>query len=552
MLFPIHAELRLEGGERYRAIRTYDGVNNKIECTNLDTDELYEGDIPTLFPVLAYSQNEVIKIAEDEGAQLRLIDSFIDSATYKNKIKKLSDKLRKNDKKFAKSLKASSEVGSLKIDLSTVEEQLKNINRSLRNKLFDVMKKWENKKTTFENYSSFHDALTQKIDQIISDFNDEITKPHISKELSKDPQIKKAKRLSEESRNNVISSLATVKSKVIKNKNEISKSFSKWTPKFEEKRRQYEDMLEEAGGDKRKLEGERRKLEEKKQEIKKELDRHDEQLKKRDEILKIRNSLLDELKEEYYNYYAVRKQKFDDLTSQSKGRLKLELSHATNRDKFKDELLVLKKGSMVRESDIEKVSQNLMPREFVDLVINNDIDSLVDKAGLAKENAKKLIDTLNSKEALEDILAISHSVYPEDIPSIKFRKEDGNYYPLSELSVGQKCTALLIIALSEGVRPIIIDQPEDSLDNPSVYEDVVSKLRTGKEKRQFILTTHNSSVGVASDSDNFIVFKSTATQGDIECFGAIDRNNVRSEIIKHLEGGSKPYKLKSKKYNIKE
>ena len=107
-----------------------------------------------------------------------------------------------------------------------------------------------------------------------------------------------------------------------------------------------------------------------------------------------------------------------------------------------------------------------------------------------------------------------------------------------------------IIAFSEGSRPIIIDQPEDSLDNPSVYEDVVSKLRAGKEKRQFILTTHNSSVGVASDSDNFIILESTATQGDIKCVGAIDRSKVRLEIIKHLEGGQKPYKLKSKKYNV--
>lgn len=214
--------------------------------------------------------------------------------------------------------------------------------------------------------------------------------------------------------------------------------------------------------------------------------------------------------------------------------------------------MILRKGSRVRGADIEKVSQNVMPREFIDLVINNDIDSLADKADLAKENAKKLIDTLNSKDALEDILAISHSVYPEDIPSIEFRKDDGNYYPLSELSIGQKCTALLIIALSEGTRPIIIDQPEDSLDNPSVYEDIVSKLRMGKEKRQFILTTHNSSVGVASDSDIFIILKSTATRGDIKCSGAIDRSNVRLEIIKHLEGGDKPYKLKSKKYNIKQ
>ena len=125
-------------------------------------------------------------------------------------------------------------------------------------------------------------------------------------------------------------------------------------------------------------------------------------------------------------------------------------------------------------------------------------------------------------------------------------------HTLSEVSTGQKCTALLIIALSEGTRPIIIDQPEDSLDTTSVYEDIVIKLREGKEKRQFILTTHNASVGVASDSDNFIILKSTSSRGEISCVGAIDREAVKTEVIQHLEGGSYPYNLRHRKYSIKQ
>jgi len=544
-------EFEIVNGERYRAIRTYDGVDNKIECINLHTNESYEGSIPALFPILAYSQNEVIKIAEDEKAQLRLIDSFIDLTEYKKDIQSLSLELSKKDKELAKSIKASSEVASYRKEFSTIDEQLKNLNLSLKNKLFDEIKLWESKKTTFEKYLSFHNDLTQKIDQIISDFTEEITKPDISKEISEDSQIGNAKRLSEESYNKVVISMDKVKIEVIQNKEKISESFNKWVPEFEKKQKQYENMLKEAGGDKRELEGKRRKLEIKKLAIEKELEKHTKQFEKLDKIKKSWDSLLDKFEKVHYSNYKIRKQKFYDLTSQSSDKLKLNLNYAANREKFKEELLALKKGSRIRETDIEKVSQNLMPREFIDLIIDNKIDSLAKKADLAYENAEKLIDILNSKEALEDILAISHSVYPEDIPSIEFRKEDGNYYHISGLSVGQKCTALLIIALSEGARPIIIDQPEDSLDNPSVYEDLVSKLRAGKEERQFILTTHNSSVGVASDSDNFIILKSTAMQGDIKCFGAIDRPIVRSEIIKHLEGGPDPYKLKSKKYNIK-
>lgn len=89
------------------------------------------------------------------------------------------------------------------------------------------------------------------------------------------------------------------------------------------------------------------------------------------------------------------------------------------------------------------------------------------------------------------MLALQHSVDPTDVPSILFRKHGDRYDELSELSVGQKCTALLIIALCDGTMPVIIDQPEDALDIVSVWEDVAKKLRRGKETRQFILTTHH-------------------------------------------------------------
>jgi hypothetical protein len=138
----VTVDCNVESGEQYRVIRKYDGEENKIECLNLETDEPYEGDISVLFPILVYSQNEIIKIAEDEKAQLRLIDSFIDSTTFKNEIEEISTKLKQNDKEFAKSLKASAEVASYKRDLSTIDEQLNNINESLKNPLFDEMKIW--------------------------------------------------------------------------------------------------------------------------------------------------------------------------------------------------------------------------------------------------------------------------------------------------------------------------------------------------------------------------------------------------------------------------
>ncbi len=98
--------------------------------------------------------------------------------------------------------------------------------------------------------------------------------------------------------------------------------------------------------------------------------------------------------------------------------------------------------------------------------------------------------------------------------------------------------------------PVIIDQPEDALDVASVWEDITLKLRGCKENRQFILTTHNSSVAVASDSDKFIILEAGAHRAGVRAAGAIDRNDVKKEVLEHLEGGDEPYLIRQKKYNI--
>lgn len=109
---------------------------------------------------------------------------------------------------------------------------------------------------------------------------------------------------------------------------------------------------------------------------------------------------------------------------------------------------------------------------------------------------------------------------------------------------------MIILALSKGTMPIIIDQPEDSLDIRAIWDDMCTKLRSGKELRQFIFTTHNSSVAVASNTDRFMIMTASATKGEIAFAGAIDNETVRAEVIKYLEGGLTTYRLKYLKYDI--
>jgi hypothetical protein len=540
-------DFKLENGEGYQINRKFNGVDNPIECINVKTNDIYNGEIVKIFPILCYSQNEIIRTADDAESQLRLIDSFIDTSIFISDINSLQSKLLKIDKDLSESISAISETAGIRIELDGINERLKNIDIALQNELYTQIKIWEKNKELFEEHLSYHKSLIENLERTKKEISeipihelknvDEVTKTELNKISTK------SKKLSGKF-------IDTTLVKIKRNQSLIQEKFDLWLPEFVKKQREYVNMIRDSGGDKAKLESDRRRLNKQNEKLSGEFKRFSEKLENYNDIIKNRNEVLNALDSVHFDYFNARKEIFDRLNYQSQGRLCLKLNHKGNRELFKKELFALKKGSKIREPDIIKITQKVLPRQFIDFLINNDASSLAKEAEIAIDNAQKLIDSLNSKENQIDVLALAYLAYPEDIPTIEFKKDDDQYYPLSELSVGQKSIALLIIALSEGTKPIIIDQPEDALDNPSIYDDIVSKLRKGKENRQFILTTHNSNIGVASDSDNFIVLKSSAKTGKIECFGAIDKQKVRSEIISHLEGGAKPYELKSKKYHI--
>ena len=83
------------------------------------------------------------------------------------------------------------------------------------------------------------------------------------------------------------------------------------------------------------------------------------------------------------------------------------------------------------------------------------------------------------------------------------------------------------------------------------WEDIAVKLIRGKGSRQFILTTHNSSIGVSADTDQFIILEEAGgDRGKVLRSGSIDHDEIRVDVIKRLEGGPIPYNLRTLKYNV--
>lgn len=116
------------------------------------------------------------------------------------------------------------------------------------------------------------------------------------------------------------------------------------------------------------------------------------------------------------------------------------------------------------------------------------------------------------------------------------------YKSVGALSLGQKVVAMLSFVLgyseySKDYRPLIIDQPEDNLDNQYIYKNLVKQLRSIKEKRQVIIATHNATIVTNAKADQVCIMCSDNQHGWIETTGYPGEKRIKKHIINYLEGG---------------
>ena len=114
------------------------------------------------------------------------------------------------------------------------------------------------------------------------------------------------------------------------------------------------------------------------------------------------------------------------------------------------------------------------------------------------------------------------------------------------LSTGQKCTAILPILLLDSDNPLIIDQPEDNLDNRFIFQTVVESVRRVKQHRQLILITHNPNIPVLGDAEQVVVLESNGVRARLAREGNVDA--CKDEIVTLLEGGVEAFQKRGERY----
>ena len=139
----------------------------------------------------------------------------------------------------------------------------------------------------------------------------------------------------------------------------------------------------------------------------------------------------------------------------------------------------------------------------------------------------------------------SPSVNKIDLPRIEL-KDGQEYKDSAALSTGQKCTTILPILLLDSHNPLLVDQPEDNLDNRFIFECVVNSIRNVKSRRQLIFVTHNPNIPVLGDAERVFVLESDGTSGRKANEGTVDE--CKDDIVTLLEGGQEAFEQRQQRY----
>ena len=254
--------------------------------------------------------------------------------------------------------------------------------------------------------------------------------------------------------------------------------------------------------------------------------------------------------------FKKRLDKAEGICTALSGFVRINVLQMDDRSNFETVIQRAAKGSRIRTEKLQKLVSRMTPIELTGLIADRNGTGLSKKTGVNTEIASGLIEHMWAQTVDEGGFEKPSEIYKimltelRDRVTVELRVDTDVYKPMNELSGGSKCTAILSVALVEGRCPLIVDQPEDALDNPFVFEQIVKTVRETKTGRQYIFATHNPNVAVASDADLIYCLKATAEHGDVDKHGSIDEISTRDKVVANLEGGQRAFALRSQKYDM--
>jgi len=266
-------------------------------------------------------------------------------------------------------------------------------------------------------------------------------------------------------------------------------------------------------------------------------------LKEKENFRELTLNSLHQLFQDYENKYSEAITEFNSTNKDVLKGIKMEAKKIFQINELVSNLFKLTDGR--RSKNISYFKKN-----WLKIIDDSKFDTIKwYKEFVAEEENQKVFLDFN----INVIDSIVYSDYNLLETNISYEVEENLYKSINQLSLGQKGTILLKFYLSSGNEcPILIDQPEDHLDNDFIYKDLVKTIRDVKEKRQLIIITHDANLVVNGDAEQIIVANYKDEKIDHNLSGAIENSEIRTAITKILEGGDEAFRKRELKYQFKD
>ena len=263
-------------------------------------------------------------------------------------------------------------------------------------------------------------------------------------------------------------------------------------------------------------------------------------------LLAQRNVALDRLD-------AIREQRFNarnavakKLTKTLGPRIRVKTSRAGQFEAFAAAIADALRGSGLHYNELAStLAGNVSPRELLETVDTNDYDLIAEATGITKDRAARALGHLRACD-----LGALATVAVED--TVEFQLLDGaDYKGVAKLSTGQRCTVILPLVLQHIERVLIVDQPEDHIDNAFITDTlIVSILERGRgPDNQIIFSTHNANIPVLGNAHRVVQLGSDGKRGFPVLASDLDDPSVVNAIMTVMEGGADAFERRATFYS---
>ncbi|MEX1254087.1 MAG: AAA family ATPase [Dehalococcoidia bacterium] len=256
-------------------------------------------------------------------------------------------------------------------------------------------------------------------------------------------------------------------------------------------------------------------------------------------VLQERSAILERVEEDRQLRYEGRLDVANHLNEQLGPRIRVDVRKSELDADYTTAITASLRGSGLHYSSLApRLAERLSPRELVTSVEARDAEFIASTAEIPIDRAHRAIAFLT--EHTDDLVTADI----ED--GIDLRLLDGTEYK-SDLSTGQRCTVILPIILANHGNILLVDQPEDNLDNAFVVDTLIRAI-LARSTDQLIFVTHNANIPVLGAADQVIVLESDGSRAYAKHVGPLDEPSTVDAITSLMEGGLEAFRMRAEFY----